>query len=254
MARLPKGWHLTVLTIVNSFRRLRSMEKRRFGDILRKARLEKGLSLRQLADRSGLDYSRLAKIESGTRPAPDLTAIRALSDALGLDLSNLIVAAGTSREVVENLVWSERLALGARERTAAVYRPEEHDETRRHRFTVSVRDRRGGECHVTLGEDVLSVFSFSEDERLLIEIPPESVIVFRDDPAALLGHSNNVFRARVRKARKVGPILDLVLQGRGYELNAKIGRDRSDALGVVEGMDLFAFLPPAAIRTFPVNE
>ena len=229
------------------------MEKRRFGDILRKARAEEGLSLRQLADRSGLDYSRLAKIESGTRPAPDLTAIRALSDALGLDLSNLIVAAGTSREVVENLVWSERLVLGAKDHTAAVYRPEERDEAARHRFTVPVLDRQGGECRVALGRGVLLVFSFSEDERLHIEIPPESVIVFRDDPAGLLGQEMNILPVCVCKARKVGPILDLVLQGEGYELNARIGRERSDALGIGEGMHLYAFVPAAAVRTFPVT-
>lgn len=229
------------------------MEKRVFGEVLRKARLEQGLSLRQLADRSDLDYSRLAKIESGTRPAPDLTAIRALSDALGLDLSNLIVAAGTSREVVEDLVWSERLALGAADPSAASYHPGDHDETNRYRLATSVLRRQGGECCVSLGKERLWVYSFSEEDRLLIELRPETVIVFRDDPTALLGHPRNILRVRVRKARRVGPMLDLVLQGEGYELNAKIGRERSDALEIVEGMKLYAFVPAAAVRTLPVD-
>ena len=207
-----------------------------------------------MADRSGLDYSRLAKIESGTRPAPDLTAIRALSDALGLDLSNLIVAAGTSREVVEDLVWSERLALGATDPVAAAYRPADPDDAKRHRFAVSVLDRRGGSCRIALGGDTLSVYSFSENDGLLIEIQPESVIVFREDPASLLGQSKNVLQVRVLKARKVGPMLDLVLQGNGYELNAKVEWDRSEALGVVEGVHLYAFVPAAAIRTLPVDD
>ena len=230
------------------------MEKQVFGELLRKARLEQGLSLRQLADRSGLDYSRLAKIESGTRPAPDLTAIRALSDAVGLDLSNLIVASGTSREVVENLVWSERLALGATDPTAAAYRPGDPDEATRYRFVSSVLGRRGGECRIALGKESLSVFSFSEDDRLMIDIRPESVIVFCEDPTSLLGHPQNILRVRVLKARKVGPMLDLVLQGNGYELNAKVGRERSDALGITEGARLYAFVPAAAIRTLPVDD
>ena len=207
-----------------------------------------------MADCSGLDYSRLAKIESGTRPAPDLTAIRALSDALGLDLSNLIVAAGTSREVVENLVWSERVALGAKDPAGASYSPEALGDVGRHRFVVPVLSRQGGVCRVALGRNELSVFSLSEGEWLHLEIPPEVVIVFLDDPTCLLGNPENVLQVQVLKARRVGPILDLVLLGQGYELNAKIGRERIDAVDFTEGMAAYAFVPPAAIRTSPMNE
>ncbi|MCX6100741.1 MAG: helix-turn-helix domain-containing protein, partial [Candidatus Bipolaricaulota bacterium] len=58
--------------------------KREFGDLVHAARAEKNLSLRRLAGLSGVDYSRLARIEQGTRPAPDLASIRTLAGVLDL--------------------------------------------------------------------------------------------------------------------------------------------------------------------------
>ncbi|MBU0596431.1 helix-turn-helix domain-containing protein, partial [Candidatus Bipolaricaulota bacterium] len=69
------------------------MTKRMFGELVRAAREEKGLSLRALADQAGLDYSRLARIEQGTRPSPDLATTRSLAEALDLDLATLLVSA-----------------------------------------------------------------------------------------------------------------------------------------------------------------
>ena len=46
-----------------------------FGNTLRAARVAAGISLRGMADKVGVHYSHLARIESGERPAtPDLVA------------------------------------------------------------------------------------------------------------------------------------------------------------------------------------
>lgn len=56
------------------------------------ARLGAGLSLKDLAEKSGVTYTTIAKVEGGTTQAGNLTAknIIALADALGVDPRKLI--------------------------------------------------------------------------------------------------------------------------------------------------------------------
>lgn len=56
------------------------------------ARLGAGLSLKDLAEKSGVTYTTIAKVEGGTAQAGNLTAknIIALADALGVDPRALI--------------------------------------------------------------------------------------------------------------------------------------------------------------------
>ena len=82
------------------------MVKVRFGSLLQSARQRKGYSLRDLAQRTGMNYSRLSRIEHGTRPAPGLAEIRRLADSLDVDMSELLVSTGTPREVMQHLLWS----------------------------------------------------------------------------------------------------------------------------------------------------
>jgi transcriptional regulator with XRE-family HTH domain len=82
------------------------MGKARFGEMIKEARVDAGLSLREVAAKTGIDFTRLSRIEHGSRPAPGLSEIRILADLLNLDMVDLLVAAGTSREVMEHLLWS----------------------------------------------------------------------------------------------------------------------------------------------------
>ena len=115
------------------------MERREFGVVVREGRVRKGVSLRRLANLSGIDYSRLSRIETGTRPAPDLASIRALAGILDLDLGELLVASGTSRSVVEDLVWSERVRLGRAVPDLGAYRPGRRASRRGIRSTATWR-------------------------------------------------------------------------------------------------------------------
>lgn len=57
---------------------------------LRRIREQKALSLRQLEQLSGVDYSTISKIETGESRSPKLETIVRLAQALGVDLSELI--------------------------------------------------------------------------------------------------------------------------------------------------------------------
>ncbi len=55
-----------------------------FGTRLRALRLERGLTLQQLAERSGMHLQGLAKIESGQRSHPAWDTVCSLAEAMGV--------------------------------------------------------------------------------------------------------------------------------------------------------------------------
>jgi XRE family transcriptional regulator, regulator of sulfur utilization len=59
------------------------------GQRLRELRVERALSLRALAERSGVAYDTINKLELGQRPAR-LATIRKLANALGVDPRELM--------------------------------------------------------------------------------------------------------------------------------------------------------------------
>ncbi len=65
-----------------------------WGEILRKKRLEIGLTQRELAERIGVDISYISKMENGRVPAPSNATIHRLSKTLGGSAKALLDAAG----------------------------------------------------------------------------------------------------------------------------------------------------------------
>jgi transcriptional regulator with XRE-family HTH domain len=59
------------------------------GDMLRELRVERALTLRALAKRSGVSYDTINKLELGQRPAR-LSTIRKLANALNVDPRELM--------------------------------------------------------------------------------------------------------------------------------------------------------------------
>jgi transcriptional regulator with XRE-family HTH domain len=59
------------------------------GEKLRELRVERALTLRALAERSGTSYDTINKLELGHRPAR-LSTIRKLADALGVEPTQLM--------------------------------------------------------------------------------------------------------------------------------------------------------------------
>ena len=225
------------------------MPKKVFGQLVRKARERKGYSLRSLADRIGIDYSRLAKIEQGTRPAPELGIVRRLSDALDLDMAELVVAAGTSREVMENLVWAERLHDSPGPIEDPAYRRNRRSQVTKNVFWVHVLFREGALCEVGLGADRLSVLSFSSEDELGIRIPPDAVVIHKSKPDLSMSSLGTVLYVTVRKIRTIGQVVHLVLAGDGYEINALHAKPAIDRLGIRVGEFVYASIPAAAIST-----
>jgi len=225
------------------------MRKARFGDLLHAARRKKGYSLRDLAGRTGMNYSRLSRIEHGTRPAPGLAEIRTLADSLDVDMSDLLVSSGTSREVMEHLLWSERLASGGSKGPSKARLPEWSHLLEKNTYRVRVTRRDGALCTVRLGGETIEVLHFGREKEISISVPPEGVLVFRGRPDPDSCTAENVLSVRLKKLRRIGQVTDLVLVGDGFELNALQTEGSVRRLGLVEGDSIFAAIQTAAIRT-----
>jgi transcriptional regulator with XRE-family HTH domain len=64
-----------------------------FGTILREKRRVAGLSQRQLADRAGVDFSYISKLENGRLPSPAAETVARLAEVLGCPVEDLLSAA-----------------------------------------------------------------------------------------------------------------------------------------------------------------
>jgi transcriptional regulator with XRE-family HTH domain len=82
-----------------------------FATILREKRHASGLSQRHLAERVGVDFSYISKLENGRLPAPSAETIVRLSEVLGCPSEDLLSPARKLTTAVENGITSEPAAL-----------------------------------------------------------------------------------------------------------------------------------------------
>ncbi len=78
-----------------------------FSDILKKLRIEKGLSQQDLADKIYVTRSTVARWETGTR-LPDAAMISRLAEILGVDVNILLSAAAQSDECPNVILVDDR--------------------------------------------------------------------------------------------------------------------------------------------------
>ena len=225
------------------------MDKARFGDLLQSARQRKGYSLRDLAERTGMNYSRLSRIEHGTRPAPGLAEIRRLADSLDVDMSELLVSTGTPREVMQYLLWSERLHARGGTLHGTRGLPEWPHLLKKNTYRIPVVRRDGALCTVALGNAELTVIAFGRDRELTVVIPPEAVLVVREGADTSSCTADNLLSVRIVKRRRLGQVVNLVLAGDGYEVNSLHAERRVGQLGLAEGAAAVAAIQTTAIHT-----
>jgi len=74
------------------------------GEYIRSLREAKGLSQRELADKSGLSNAEISRMESGERKKPSITTIRAVSPHLGIGYTDLLLKAGYIDSIASDAV------------------------------------------------------------------------------------------------------------------------------------------------------
>jgi len=70
------------------------MVTQEFGARLRELRKQAGLGQRELANRIGINFTYLSKIENGVMPPPSEKVIKRLAEALNVDKDELMALAG----------------------------------------------------------------------------------------------------------------------------------------------------------------
>ena len=79
------------------------MNKKLLGNLIRKLRKQKGLSLRQLAEKVSVTFVNIAHIENG-RVATSEEVIKELAKALEYDVDKLLAAADSVNEDIKNII------------------------------------------------------------------------------------------------------------------------------------------------------
>ncbi len=87
-----------------------------FGERVRDLRKAQGVSQRDLAERSGIDFTYLSKIENGRMEPPSEDVIRRIAQELSVDTDELIVLADKlPSDLVQELKTFERVSALRRE-------------------------------------------------------------------------------------------------------------------------------------------
>lgn len=179
--------------------------------------------------------------------------MRRLAELLSLNLVDLLVSAGTPREAVEQLLWVERLQQAKRVKTLAEYNPEGHRAGIKNDFIASVVSRDGAFCTAKIGSETWYLLAFSEAETLRVIVPPEAIHVFSANPKDITLMPCNVFCSRILKMRKVGRLLNLVLEVGGIELNALVLSDPDREKLLKRGDEMYVSISPVALSTEPIG-
>jgi len=168
-------------------------------------------------------------------------------------MADLLVAAGTSREVMEHLLWSERLKSRRTTHDPCSYLPVTSPLVSKNTFRVKAVKKDRALCLVTLGGEKLVVFSFIDDEDFMIRIPPEMIMVYRRKCHAVAGSAENMFPAEVKKVRQLGQVVNLVLSCKGFELNTLHSQRKVIEMGLHKEERVFVVVQATAIQTLPIQ-
>jgi len=171
--------------------------------------------------------------------------MRTLAQLLSLNLADLLVAAGTRREAVEQLLWAERLrstgeVAGTDDPPTRFPRA-----TTKNRFVVDVVQRSGEICTVQLGTEQWTILCL--DDRVQMEIPPEAIQLFARDPEPILCAPHNVFSAVIVKSRTIASLRNVVVLVGGVEINVVLLASLSADDGYCPGSRVYAAVPASAI-------
>lgn len=91
------------------------------GEYIRKIRIERGYSLRDLASKAGTSPAEISRIESGKRMKPSPTILQSLSKALLIDQNYLLQLAGYITETVHQNKSAPYTILDPGDKARSIY-------------------------------------------------------------------------------------------------------------------------------------
>lgn len=77
------------------------MNNKTLSEIIKNARIKKGISQRELSRQTGIDNNTIAKIENGSRKKTNALSLKKLAFVLNLELSELLVLSGYTKNDID---------------------------------------------------------------------------------------------------------------------------------------------------------
>lgn len=77
------------------------MNNKTLSEIIKNARIKKGISQRELSRQTGIDNNTIAKIENGSRRKPNPLSLKKLAFVLNIELSELLVLSGYTKTDID---------------------------------------------------------------------------------------------------------------------------------------------------------
>lgn len=84
----------------------------KFGEFLKKLRVEKSLSQRELANLAKISNTEISRIEAGVRQKPSPNILKAIAPHLGISYSELMINAGYIEKTTESQIFCEEISKG----------------------------------------------------------------------------------------------------------------------------------------------
>lgn len=83
----------------------------KFAVLLKKLRKQHGITQRKLAEKIGVDFTYISKIESEKMPPPSESTILKMAEVFGIDAEDMVLSAGKIPESFEKVIFNNREVL-----------------------------------------------------------------------------------------------------------------------------------------------
>lgn len=210
-----------------------------FGLYLKNARKARRLSLRQLAGLSGIDFTRLSKIENDLRPPPDPNVLLKLARILEVPLSDLLRSAGLSEDVLEGIAHERGGYAG--------------DSLKCHTGTIISNPSGLASVKLDCGF-VLHVVTDIASGRVEVAIDPSDIVLFSSGGEDFVSSARNFFQAAVTGFQPIGSLARVFLRhSSGFDIAANVTSKAVEEMRLFNGKFVgVAFKALACrIRTLP---
>lgn len=195
-----------------------------FGRKLRELRRERGLGLRELARRAGIDHTRLSKIERGLRPPPEPTLILRLAQALEAEPLALARLSGLPEELLAPSGRATNLLRGR------------------------IVGNLDGLALVEVGRVQIEVVTEMEKGGVTIGIEPEEIILHLDDPPR--SSARNSLPGVIKEILPYRTYYHALIDCGDFQLKAAVTARSIAELGLRPGVWVFASFKATAARVF----
>lgn len=105
-----------------------SRQKKSFGQVLREARLAKGITLRKFAEMVGISPTYLSQVEQDNVDAPTAERVKTMADLLGVNSDEWIALADRMPEDLPGIIKKEPTAMPELLREASGLTPQQLSE------------------------------------------------------------------------------------------------------------------------------